>query len=151
MLKEHYCKTFVKIPMVRAKSKWAPVLSVIPQGTVLGPLLISLPLNGISTGIDSEIRLFADDRVCYREIKDTEDTLKLWKDIDQLGCWKRKWGYEISTCQMQYDANNKETDKKNPSYTLERTVLENIESIKYLGDYYHKWLAMEYACQQYLH
>ena len=26
---------------------------------------------------DSEIRHFADDCVCYREIKDTEDTLKL--------------------------------------------------------------------------
>ena len=39
-------------------------------------------------------------------------------------------GYEISTCQMQYYANNKETDA---SYTLEGTVLENVENIKYLG------------------
>ena len=49
-------------------------------------------INDISTDIDSEIRLFADDCVSYREIKDTEDTLKLQKDIDQLGCWARKWG-----------------------------------------------------------
>ena len=43
-------------------------------------------------------------------------------------------GYEISTCQMQYDANNKETDQKDPSsYTLEGTVLKNVENIKYLG------------------
>ena len=43
-------------------------------------------------------------------------------------------GYESSTCQMQYDANNKETDKKDPSFqALEETVLENVESIKYLG------------------
>ena len=74
-----------------AKSDWAPVLSGVPQGTVLGPLLFSLYINDISTDIDSEIRLFADDCVCYREIKDTEDTLKLQKDIDQLGCWARKW------------------------------------------------------------
>ena len=31
--------------------------------------------------IESDIRLFADDCVCYREIKDMEDTLKLQKDI----------------------------------------------------------------------
>ena len=62
-----------------AKSDWAPVLSGVPQGTVLGPLLFSLYINGISTDIDSEIRLFADGCVCYREIKDTEDTLKLRK------------------------------------------------------------------------
>ena len=51
-------------------SEWAPVLSGIPQGTVLGPLLFSLYINDISTDIDSEIRLFADDCVCYREIRD---------------------------------------------------------------------------------
>ena len=66
-----------------AKSNWAPVLSGIPQGTVLGLLLFSLYINDISTDIDSEIRLFVDDCVCYLEIKDTEDTLKLQKDIDQ--------------------------------------------------------------------
>ena len=42
-------------------------------------------------------------------------------------------GYEISTCQMQYDANNKETDQKDPCFIYSRgTVLENVESIKYL-------------------
>ena len=58
------------------KSDWVPVLSGVPQGTILGPLLLSLYINDISTAIDSEIRLFADDCVCYREIKDTEDTVK---------------------------------------------------------------------------
>ena len=58
------------------KSDWAPVLSGVPQGTVLGPLLFSLYINDISSDIESEIRLFADDCVCYREIKDEEDTMK---------------------------------------------------------------------------
>ena len=58
------------------KSDWAPVLSGVPQRTVLGPLLFSLNINDISSGIESEIGLFADDCVCYREIKDEEDTVK---------------------------------------------------------------------------
>ena len=61
----------------------------MPQGTVLGPLLLSLYINDISSDIESEIRLFADDSVCYREIKDEEDTMKLQRDIDRLGCWVR--------------------------------------------------------------
>ena len=56
------------------KSAWAPVLSGVPQGTVLGPSLFSLYINDISSDIESEIRLFADDCVCYREIKDEKDT-----------------------------------------------------------------------------
>ena len=72
------------------KSDWAPVLSGVPQGTVLGPLLFSLYINDISSDIESEIRLFADDCVCYREIKDEKDTMKLQRDIDRLGSWARK-------------------------------------------------------------
>ena len=64
------------------KSDWAPVLSGVPQGTVLGPLLFSLYINDILSDIESEIRLFADDCVCYREIKDEKDTMKLQRDID---------------------------------------------------------------------
>ena len=67
------------------KSDWAPVLSGVPQGTVLGPLLFSLYINDISSDIGSEIRLFANDCVCYREIKDEEDTVKLQRDIDFVG------------------------------------------------------------------
>ena len=48
------------------KSDWAPVLSGVLQGTVLGPLLFSLYINDISSDIESEIRLFADECVCYR-------------------------------------------------------------------------------------
>ena len=74
------------------KSDWAPIVSGIPQGTFLGPLLFSLHINDIIADIESEIRLFTDDCVCYREIKDKEDTLQLQRYIDRLGNWARKWG-----------------------------------------------------------
>ena len=72
-----------------AKSDWVPVLSGVPQDTVLGPLLFSLYVNDIATDIDSEIRLFADDCVCYREIKDTDrghiKTSERYRSIGMLG------------------------------------------------------------------
>ena len=116
------------------KSDWAPVVSGVPQGTVLGPLLFSLYINDIPVGIDSQIRLFADDCVCYREIKTVEDTLKLQKDIDLLGSWARKWGmrFQPVKCNMM-QLTNKRINKIEASYTLEGTVLENVDSIKYLG------------------
>ena len=74
------------------KSDRAPVLSGVPKGTVLGPLLFSLYIDDITEDIDWELRLFADDCVCYHEIKDTEDTVKLQEDIAHIGCWARNWG-----------------------------------------------------------
>ena len=86
------------------KSDWDPVVSGVTQATVLGPLLFSLYINDISADIESEIRLFADDCVCYREIKNEVDTLKLQRDTDRLGSWAKKWGMLFSTRQMQHDA-----------------------------------------------
>ena len=116
------------------KSDWAPVLSGVPQGTVLGPLLFSLYINDISSDIESEIRLFADDCVCYRAIKDEKDTMKLQRDIDRLGSWARKWGmrFQPVKCNMM-QLTRKRIKKIHASYTLEGTNLENVESIKYLG------------------
>ena len=62
----------------------------VPQGIVLDPLLFSLYINQLSLDTESEIRLFADDCICYREIKNEEDTLKRQRDIDRLGSWARK-------------------------------------------------------------
>ena len=116
------------------KSDWAPVVYCVQQGTVLGPLLFSLHINDLTADIESEIRLFADDCVCYREIKDKEDTLKLQRDIDRLGNWARKWGmrFQPVKCNMM-QLTNKHLNKIQASYTLEGTVLENVDNIKYLG------------------
>ena len=109
-------------------------MSGVPQGTVLGPLLFSLYINDIASDIESEIRLFADDCVCYHEIKDEEDTMKLQRDIDQLGSWASKWGmrFQPVKCSMM-QLTRKRIKKIHASYTLEGTDLENVESIKYPG------------------
>ena len=72
--------------------------------------------------------------VCYREIRTVEDTLKLQKDINLLGSWARKWGmrFEPVKCNMM-QLTNKRINEIEASYTLEGTVLENVDSTKYLG------------------
>ena len=112
--------------------KWIEILFFASEN--LGPLLFSLYINDRYSDIQSEIRLFADDCVCYREIKDKEDTMKLQRDIDRLGSWARKWGmrFQPVKCNMM-QLTRKRINKIYASYTLEETNLENVESIKYLG------------------
>ena len=116
------------------KSDWAPVLSGVPQGTVLGPLLFSLYINDITTNTDSETRLFADDCVCYREIIGRQDTVNLQEDIDCLGSWARKWGmrFQAVKCNIM-QITRKRIKKINASYNIEGVVLDNVENIKYIG------------------
>ena len=72
--------------------------------------------------------------LCYREIKGTEDTVKLQEDIDSLGCWARKWGmrFQPVKCNIM-QITRKRIKKIIASYNLEETVLDNVENIKYLG------------------
>ena len=91
-------------------------------------------INDVSSDIEAEIRLSADDCVCYCEIKDKEDTMKLQRDIDRLGSWARKWvmRFQPVKCNMM-QLTRKQITKIHASYTLGGTDLENVESIKYLG------------------
>ena len=68
----------------------------------------------------SEIRLFADDCVCYREIKDIEDTLKLQKDIDRLGIWARKWGMRFQPVKCNVMQLTKKKTLQNPGFVYTR-------------------------------
>ena len=105
-----------------------------PLLSVLVPLLCSLYINDISSDFENGIRPFADDCVCYREIKDEEDTAKLQRDSDQLGCWAKKWGmrFQPIKCNMM-QLTRKRIKKIHASDTLEGNDIENVESLNYLG------------------
>ena len=123
------CFRQLRVVVNGIKSDWAPVLSGVPQGSVLGPLFF-LYINDISSDIESEIRLFADDCVCYHEIKNKEDTVKLQRDIDRLGYWARKWGmrFQPVKCNMM-QLTRKRIKKIHASYTLVGTDLENVDLV----------------------
>lgn len=53
------------------------VISGVPQGTVLGPILFLLFINDIANKIDATVRLFADDCIIYREINTQDDQVLL--------------------------------------------------------------------------
>ena len=82
-----------RIQRVRVRgqiSKEVRVISDVPQGSVLGPLLFLVYVNDIWRNIDSCIRLFADDCVTYRKITNKNDIEKLKKDLDTRGMGGRK-------------------------------------------------------------
>ena len=82
--------------------KWSKILGSGFVGCPPGHRAWSLVILSVHKCHQILVRLFADDCVCYREIKDEKDTMKLQRDIDRLGSWARKWGmrFQPVKCNM---------------------------------------------------
>ena len=72
-------------------SCWKPVLSGVPQGSVLGPILFLVYINDLEGGVTGKILKFADDIKLFRKTKEIGDTFFLQDDIDKLVKWSEKW------------------------------------------------------------
>ena len=72
-------------------SSWEQVTSGVPQGSVLGLALFLLYINDINRHLQSDIRLFADDSIIYKEITSPSDHNVLQKDLESLATWSNTW------------------------------------------------------------
>ena len=77
-------------------SSYVEVTSGVPQGSVLGPMLFLLYMNDINNVITSQIKLFADDNVLYRNIHNQNDQVILQNDLDTFSSWAEKWLMELN-------------------------------------------------------
>ena len=69
----------------------APIVSGVPQGTVIGPILFILFINDFENNINhSSVRFFADDTRISKRTTCEQDTVKLQEDLDAV----IKWSYE---------------------------------------------------------
>ena len=116
-----------------AFSSQAPVVSGVPQGSVLGPLLFLLYINDLPMGVESRLRLFADDCVVYRDVKTDADSAILQDDLDRLARWEQKWrmAFNISKCHIMHITRNKKVNKH--PYQLNNQPLSTVNQTTYLG------------------
>ena len=127
-------------------SSWLPVVSRVPQGTVLGPILFLMYNNDLPTNTTSGIKLFADDCVLYRPVNSVSDNFALKPDLEQLG----KWPY---TLQMKFAPTKcfvmSVTLKNSPSrfsYSLSDAQLDGACHQKYVGIYITCMLSWQLQC-----
>ena len=115
------------------KSDTCPVLSGVPQGSVLGPCLFLMYINDMPDSIKSNIRLFADDTIMYLTISNQSDCLDLQRDLTKLESWESEWlmAFNPDKCEVI-----RITNKKKPfifDYILHGIKLQTTKNTKYLG------------------
>ena len=91
-------------------SEWSPVLSGVPQGSVLGPILFILFIDDIAAICSGVIthKLYADDLKLYSTINSDCDRDLLQSALDRLQQWCQDWQLtiNITKCHVMHFGNN---------------------------------------------
>ena len=104
-----------KVILGSVTSDWQPVLSGVPQGSVLGPLLFIIYINDLPDHLTNKTYLFADDTKMVSAINPasaTEDIQSLQSDIDSAFNWTDTWLMQLNStkCKVMH------LGKRNPNH-----------------------------------
>jgi hypothetical protein len=110
----------------------ASVLSGVPQGSVLDPLLFLIYINYIPERTTSDARLFADDCLLHKPITCAANNISLQKDLESLIKWEEwQMAFHPEKCLVI-----QVTNKRNPvyfNYTIHGYQRDVVDSSKYPG------------------
>ena len=126
------------------ESKSVPVISGIPQGSVLGPILFVLYINDLPDKLNSNVYLFADDTKLFYKIKSPEDAYTLQCDLNSLERWTEKWLLKFNTSKCHVLTLGKfENIVHTQRYTIHGDELEHVFEEKDLGVVFESELKFE--------
>ena len=119
-----------------------PVLSGVPQGTVLAPLLFLLFINDIAQNINCTIRLYADDILIYTTIYSLSDCQCLQGDLHTLQNWAKIWQMKFNPSKCSHLIISNKHHILHYNYHLCDQLIQRVLQAKYLGvtfDQHLKW------------
>ena len=129
-------------------SNEADVISGVPQGSILGPLLFVLFINDLHTVVSegTSIALYADDTKIWREILSEYDCITLNSDIQAMTDWAMRnlMTFHPKKCKILSVAHNVFLDflpfQTIFPYVMNNTLLDHVTSENDLGLLVHQKL-----------
>ena len=79
------CNRYQRVISNGQTSDWLPILPRVPQGSILGPLLILIYINDLPDGLESLVKLFADNIFLFSKVYDSNVSARqLSNDLQKI-------------------------------------------------------------------
>ena len=120
-------------------SESVPVVSGVPQGSVLGPLLFILYTADMWMNLENKLISYADDTTLYSLINSPNDRVmvadSLNRDLHKIYIWCQIWGMKLNPSKTQsiIVSRSKTINPVHPSLTLCGQSIPVFSSLKLLG------------------
>ena len=102
---EYLCQRLQRVVVKGESSISSHVISGVPQGSVLGPLLFLIYINEITQiplNNGTHLLLYADDILLYRRINNDSDYYLLQQDIDTMETWLLQNYLQLNAAKCKY-------------------------------------------------
>lgn len=117
-------------------SSVADVISRVPQGSVLGPVLFLIFINDIESVCcgNTSLQLFADDLKLYSSVNIGNISQSLQQSINNLVAWADRWqlGININKCAV-LNVGSRNKIASGSKYFINHTLLIKTDSVSALG------------------
>ena len=117
-------------------STFRPVISGVPQGSVLKPVLFLIYINHIVDLLDNSdvcTKLYADDVKIYLEITNDSDSVTLQDGINKIYAWSNEWQLRLANDKCQHNHINLSTAAHLVDYSVSGMDLPTEENIRDVG------------------
>ena len=85
-------------------SKWTNVTSGVPQGSVLGPVLVMVYINELPLLVENKLKMYADDTKLYGPVASLGDAQKPQHELDVLNKLSEEWSlkFNVAKCKVMH-------------------------------------------------
>ena len=132
-LKSYLANRSQRVVVNGKQSDWTPVLSGVPEGSILGPLLFACFLVDLPSRVKSECIMYADDIKLFCRINSSADCVTLQSDLDSLCDWSRVWRLNLNPTKCSVISFTLRTSPIVHLYTLNGHYLDRCEQVRDLG------------------
>ena len=132
-------------------SDWRKISAGVPQGSILGPLFFLMYINDLPDGLQSDVKMFADETCLFSIIKDkTNSANELNADLEKINKWAVQWKMSFNPDPSKQGTellfSMKRLQQNHPDLNFNDSIVNRVNQCRIQRVFGHSGYLVEHFC-----